>query len=200
MCSAQHLTFLLCARSDGTAVIQRTKVLLCFLRHSEERLRHERQHFVSLGWVLSTHLVSQESNSTGRQRTDPSSLPEPDPVSLACISTIPTCVKYSAIQTRVTRQKDNHPVSIRRKGRWGRVPSPLPTSSLGSTACRFESIQRANPLSSKSSFWVRSATKEGKSKLIHGWALKCTEEDHSDHLGSVPLNGQISTVRGGLST
>lgn len=58
------------------------------------------------------------------------------------IGTFPTYVKYSAIQTRVTRHKDNNPVNIRRNGRWGRVPAPLPTPSLASTRCVFESLSR----------------------------------------------------------
>lgn len=158
------------------------KLLLCFLRQSEERLRHEQQDFGKLGWILRSHL-SWESDHTGRQRTDPSSLLGLGPVSLVCISTIPAYVKYSAVQTG-GQPSCQQPEEI--KIRWSLLSLSRPTP--GSTAWRVDL------LGSEASFWVGLAMREGTGKLIHGWAMTCTEEDHSDHLGSVPVNREISTI------
>lgn len=165
------------------------KVLLCSLRQREERLRHK-QHFVKLGWILSTHLVSWESDHTERQRTEPSSFLELGSVSLVCISTIPVYVKYSAIQTGGQPGCQQWEEI---KMRWSLVFSPSPDHPQFHSLEVWVSVQRVN-LGSKTSLWVGLAVREGTSMLIHGWAVNCTENDHIDHLGNAPLNRQISSI------
>lgn len=90
------------------------------------------------------------------------------------------------------KQENNQAVSNGRKTRW--VFSPSPDHPQLHSLEVWVSVQRVNLLGNKTAFWVGLAVREGTSTLIHGWAVNCTEKDHSDHLGSVPLNRQISSI------
>lgn len=84
------------------------------------------------------------------------------------------------------KQEDNKAVSNGRKWNSGGVFFPSPDNHLAPQPGGLHLRGWA--------FWVGLAVTEGTDKLIHGWAMSCTEEDHSDHLGSVPWNRQISTI------